>query len=71
MPAVGRTVASQLDQAARDIDTAMQLVATAVERLRGVLAIPDQRPGAWEAPHVAALEPTLRDVLALLTGSAR
>ena len=40
---------------------------TAAEALRSLLAIPDDRPGAWEADHIIALENELRAVLAILT----
>ncbi len=39
---------------------------TAVDRLRALLAIPDDRPGAWETEHVEALEDELRAVLEAL-----
>ncbi len=41
---------------------------TAADRLRALLAIPDDRPGSWEAVHVEALEDELRDVLDALEG---
>lgn len=44
----------------------MTKLAEAVRTLTELLAIPDQREGAWEAPHVSALEDELRGVLALL-----
>lgn len=40
----------------------------AAAALRRVLSLPDDRPGAWEAQHVSALDEPLRDVLAVLEG---
>lgn len=40
----------------------------AAATLTGLLAIPDVREGAWESPHVSALDEQLRDVLADLEG---
>ncbi len=48
------------------MDRTMKL--TAADRLRALLAIPDDRPGAWEAEHVVALGDELRDVLDALEG---
>ena len=42
------------------------MTTTAADQLRSLLAIPDQRPGAWEAEHVIALEGELRAVLEVL-----
>ena len=39
---------------------------TAADQLRALLTIPDERPGAWEAVHVEALEDELRAVLDVL-----
>ena len=36
---------------------------TAADRLRALLALPDDRPGCWEAEHIIALEDELRAVL--------
>ena len=41
---------------------------TAADRLRALLALPDDRPGCWEAEHIIALEDELRAVLAALEG---
>ena len=43
----------------------------AAAALRRVLSLPDDRPGAWEAQHVSALDEPLRDVLAVLEGGDR
>lgn len=37
-----------------------------VELLTALLAIPAERPGSWEAPHVEALDDALRAILAAL-----
>ena len=36
---------------------------TAADQLRALLALPDERPGCWEAEHVEALEDELRAIL--------
>ena len=41
---------------------------TAARQLRALLALPDERPGAWEAEHIIALEDELRAVLDALEG---
>ena len=41
---------------------------TAAQQLRALLALPDERPGCWEADHVIALEDELRAVLDALEG---
>ena len=40
----------------------------AAATLRGLMSLPDDRAGSWEAPHVSALDEPLRDVLAVLEG---
>ena len=41
---------------------------TAADQLRALLALPDERPGAWESEHIIALEDELRAVLDALEG---
>ena len=43
---------------------------TAADRLRALLALPDERPGCWEAVHVEALQDELSAVLDALEGDA-
>jgi hypothetical protein len=43
----------------------------AAAALRGLLSLPDERPGSWEAEPVGKLDEPLRDVLALLDGADR
>lgn len=49
-----------------DRPTTDQGVNAARDRLKALLAMPDERPDSWEAAHVIALEGQLRAVLSLL-----
>lgn len=44
---------------------------SAAELLRDLLALPERRPGCWEARHVEALEEPLRAILNLLDPPSR
>ena len=54
------------------MDTEREAIAdvlkSAADQLRALLALPDERPGAWESEHVIALEDELRAVLDALEG---
>lgn len=40
--------------------------AIAADHLRELLCLPEERPGSWEAEHVAALGDELREILEAL-----
>ena len=63
---------AEADEVRRRVDaggiTTDARIDQATETLRALLRLPEERPGAWEAGHVEALEDELRAVLALLDG---